>query len=90
MFGSHLLLRMGHRILADPERRDGRRLHQQHQNIQVRRNSYIIWFVGAVVWWIDAALHLHAGSRDHALLAIAVSLLFLAAGVVFRRQALRK
>jgi hypothetical protein len=59
-------------------------------NIQVRANSYIIWFVGAVVWWIDAALHLHAGSRDHALLAIAVSLLFLAAGVVFRRQALRK
>jgi hypothetical protein len=50
----------------------------------------MIWFVGAVVWWIDAALHLHAGSRNHALLAIAVSLLFLAAGIVFRKQALRK
>jgi hypothetical protein len=50
----------------------------------------MIWFVGAVVWWIDAALQLHAGARPHALLAIAVSLLFLVAGVVFRRQALRK
>jgi hypothetical protein len=50
----------------------------------------MIWFVGAVVWWIDAALQLHAGALPHALLAIAVSLLFLVAGVVFRRQALRK
>jgi hypothetical protein len=57
---------------------------------EVRSNSYIIWFVGAVVWWVDAALHLHAGSRDHALLAIVISLLFLVAGVLFRRQALRK
>jgi LPXTG-motif cell wall-anchored protein len=56
----------------------------------VRSISYIIWFVGAVVWWIDAALHLNTGSRTHALLAIGISLLFLAAGVVFRRQALRK
>ncbi len=50
----------------------------------------MIWFVGAGVWWIDAALSLHAGLREHALLAIAVSLLFLVAGVLFRRQALRK
>jgi hypothetical protein len=46
--------------------------------------------VGAVVWWIDAALHLHSGALPHAVLAIAISLLFLLAGVVFRRQALRK
>jgi hypothetical protein len=50
----------------------------------------MIWFVGAVVWWIDAALHLHSGALPHAVLAIAISLLFLFAGVVFRRQALRK
>jgi len=50
----------------------------------------MIWFVGAVVWWIDAALHLHGGSLTHAVLAIAVSLLFLLAGVLFRRQTLRK
>jgi hypothetical protein len=56
----------------------------------VRANSYIIWFVGAVVWWIDAALQLHARNRQHALLAVVISLLFLVAGVVFRRQALRK
>ncbi|WP_158751030.1 hypothetical protein [Acidobacterium sp. S8] len=56
----------------------------------MRSNSYIIWFVGAVVWLVDAALQLNAGSRPHTLLAAAVSLLFLIAGVVFRRQALRK
>jgi hypothetical protein len=56
----------------------------------VRSKSYIIWFVGAVVWWIDAALSLHSGARGHALTAIGISLLFLGAGVLFRRQALRK
>jgi len=50
----------------------------------------MIWFVGAVVWWIDAALHLNGGSLRHAVLAIAISLLFLLAGVIFRKQALRK
>jgi hypothetical protein len=61
-----------------------------HPGKKVRSNSYIIWFVGAVVWLVDAALQLNAGSRPHTLLAAAVSLLFLIAGVVFRRQALRK
>ncbi|QNI32356.1 hypothetical protein H7849_25830 [Alloacidobacterium dinghuense] len=56
----------------------------------MRSNSYMIWFVGAVVWWIDAALHLYGGSLRHAALAVAISLLFLLAGIVFRRQALRK
>jgi hypothetical protein len=46
--------------------------------------------VGAVVWWIDAALHLYSGALPHAGLAIAISLLFLFAGVVFRRQSLHK
>jgi hypothetical protein len=61
-----------------------------HPKYQVRSISYIVWFAGAVVWWIDAALHLYSGARLHALLAIVVSMLFLFAGVVFRRQALRK
>jgi hypothetical protein len=56
----------------------------------VRLNSYIIWFVGAVVWWVDAALHLYDGASRQALLAVAISLLFLLAGVVFRRQTMRK
>jgi uncharacterized membrane protein len=46
--------------------------------------------VGAVVWWIDAVLQLRAGDRRHALLAVVISLLFLFAGAVFRRQALRR
>jgi hypothetical protein len=56
----------------------------------VRQGSYIVWFVGAVVWWVDAALQVYSGTRGHALLAILISLLFLAAGIYFRRQALRK
>jgi hypothetical protein len=63
-------------------------MHQK--NSQVRSHSYMIWFVGAVIWWLDAALHVYAGSRRLALLAIGISLLFLVAGVLFRRKALRK
>ncbi|MGC1294679.1 MAG: hypothetical protein WA869_06540 [Alloacidobacterium sp.] len=50
----------------------------------------MIWFVGAVVWWIDAALCLHAELGTHARIAMGISVLFLFAGVFFRKQALRK
>jgi hypothetical protein len=56
----------------------------------VRRSSYIIWFIGAAAWWFDAALQLYSGTRIHAFIAVVISLLFLAAGVYFRKQALRK
>jgi hypothetical protein len=80
---------VGHPFRADvAKERSFRQMHQK--NSQVRSNSYMVWFVGAVVWGIDAALHVYAGSRAHAVLAIAISLLFLMAGVFFRRQALRK
>jgi uncharacterized membrane protein len=52
--------------------------------------SYIIWFVGAVAWFFDAALQVYSGTRIHAILAIVISLLFLVAGVYFRKQTLRK
>ncbi len=52
--------------------------------------SYWIWFVGAVVWWVVAAIYLYYGPVLHGVLAVAVAIMFLAAGVVFRRQALRK
>jgi hypothetical protein len=44
------------------------------------RNLSFIWYVGAVVWWIDAAVALHYGHKSHALLALAIACLFLAAG----------
>jgi hypothetical protein len=44
-----------------------------------------IWFVGAGVWLLVAALALHAHARQHALGAIVVALVFLAAGKFFAR-----
>ncbi len=52
--------------------------------------SYWIWFVGATVWWVVAALYLYYGPVLHGWLAAVVAVLFLAAGMVYRRQALRK
>lgn len=47
------------------------------------RNLSFIWFVGSVVWWIDAAVALHYGHRPHALLALTVACIFFAAGVMW-------
>ncbi len=44
-----------------------------------------IWFVGAGVWLLVAALALRAHAPDHALGAIVVALVFLAAGMFFAR-----
>lgn len=43
-----------------------------------------IWFVGAVVWWIDAAIAAHFNHLPHALLALLVALLFVIVAVVLR------
>lgn len=40
-------------------------------------NIFWIWFAGAVVWWIDAALAVHFGSLSHALFAILIAMLFM-------------
>jgi hypothetical protein len=44
-----------------------------------------IWFLGAVVWWIDAAVALHYDHKSHALLALAIACLFFAAGMMWRK-----
>ncbi len=44
-----------------------------------------IWFVGAAVWLLVAALAVHARSRGHALGAIIVAVVFFAAGLFFNR-----
>jgi hypothetical protein len=46
------------------------------------RNLSFIWFVGAVVWWIDAAVAVHYGNKAHAVLALAVACVFFAAGIM--------
>jgi uncharacterized membrane protein len=55
----------------------------------LNRNLYWIWFVGAAAWFLDAALSLHHRELGGGLLATAISALFLAAGMFFRRQAKR-
>jgi hypothetical protein len=54
------------------------------------RNAYWIWFAGAAVWFFNAAVALHRRSLSWGLLAAAVSAVFLAAGMFFRRQTLRR
>jgi hypothetical protein len=40
-----------------------------------------IWFVGAAVWWFDAAVALHYDHKPHALLALGIACLFFLAGM---------
>jgi len=54
------------------------------------RFAYLVWFVGAVAWFFDAVLQLYSGTRQHAFWAVIITLLFLAAGAYFRRQAFKK
>jgi hypothetical protein len=49
-----------------------------------------IWFVGAAAWFLDAALSLHHHQLGSGLVATAISALFLAAGMFFRKQAARR
>ena len=51
----------------------------------MREKSYIIWFVGSAVWWLDAALVLHHGSRSRALSSLLIAIVFFAAGMFFQR-----
>ena len=52
----------------------------------VGRNFNWIWFLGAAVWFLDAALGMHKGALRSGLTAAAISGLFLAVGIFFRRQ----
>ena len=44
------------------------------------RNLSFIWYIRAVVWWIDAAVALHYDHKSHALVSLAIACLFFAAG----------
>jgi hypothetical protein len=50
------------------------------------RNSAWIWFVGCAVWAVDGAVRLQFGQRAHAQAAIMLAMLFLVAGIYYRRQ----
>ena len=45
--------------------------------------SYVIWFIGAGVWLVVAALSLRFGIPSRTLGAMAIAILFFAAGMFF-------
>jgi hypothetical protein len=55
----------------------------------VSRNFNWIWYLGAAVWFLNAALAMHHGKLRLGLTNAAVSAVFLAAGIFFGRQAKR-
>ena len=51
----------------------------------MRRTAWI-WFVGCAAWIVDGVVKLRLHARPHAQLAFMVALMFLVAGLYYRRQ----
>ena len=74
--------------------------HRQNQKVAaapggashelVSRNFNWIWYLGAAVWFLNAALAMHHGNLRLGLTNAAISAGFLAAGIFFRRMAKRQ
>lgn len=56
----------------------------------MKRNFYWIWFVGAAVWFFDAAWSLYYQSLYTGLLEAAISAAFLAMGMYLKKQDSRR
>jgi hypothetical protein len=56
----------------------------------VSRHWNWIWFLGAAVWFLDAAIGMHHGALRVGLADAGISALFLVIGLLFRRQAKRR
>ncbi|MGA8162045.1 MAG: hypothetical protein WA374_03110 [Acidobacteriaceae bacterium] len=54
------------------------------------RNFNWIWYLGAAVWFLNAALAMHHGNLRLGLTNALISAVFLAAGLFFRRQSRRQ
>jgi hypothetical protein len=50
------------------------------------RKSAWIWFVGCAVWFTDGVFQFRIHARAHAQLAFMLALLFLVAGLFYRRE----
>jgi hypothetical protein len=57
---------------------------------KVGRNFNWIWYLGAAVWFLNAALSMHAGSLRRGLTDAAISAVFLAVGIYLGRQGKRQ
>jgi hypothetical protein len=55
----------------------------------VARNFNWIWYVGAAVWFLDAAIAMHRGELRPGLTDAAISAIFLAVGVLLGRMSRR-
>jgi hypothetical protein len=51
----------------------------------MRRTAWI-WFLGFAAWLVDAMVSIHVNNWLHARLAFMVAIVFLAAGLFYRRQ----
>ena len=56
---------------------------------KVSRNFNWIWYLGAAVWFLNAALAMRHGSLRMGLTNAVISAVFLAAGIFFGRMAKR-
>lgn len=56
---------------------------------KVGRNFNWIWYLGAAVWFLNAALGMHAGALRRGLADAGISAVFLAVGIYLRRQGKR-
>ena len=56
----------------------------------VSRNFNWIWYLGAAVWFLNAALAMRHGNLRMGLTNAAISAVFLVAGIFFGRQAKRQ
>src|ERR1017187_1142366 len=54
--------------------------------LEAMRRTAWIWFVGCAAWLADGVVQLRLHARSHAQLAFMVALMFLAAGLYYRRQ----
>jgi len=55
----------------------------------VKRNFYWIWFVGAAVWFFDAAVSLHYHVLGWGVLEAAISAAFLAVGMYLKNHGVK-
>jgi hypothetical protein len=51
----------------------------------MRRTAWI-WFLGFAAWLVDAMVSIHLNNCLHARLAFMVAIVFLVAGLFYRRQ----
>jgi hypothetical protein len=61
-----------------------------HPRIRVGRNLNWIWYIGAAVWFLNAALAMRRGDLRWGLTNALIAAVFLAAGVFFGRMGRRQ